>query len=257
MAQPSAGVLRPGDLLVSVSSGGQLVAPLRETMVDPHLRTQTVCHVFPGKTFCQAATLFAGLALRWVRREVLGNPSDRAFTLQLEEAAAVPAGADGLLFLPYLLGDRCPHPDSAARGVLAGLTLRHGRGHILRDALEVMLGIGVQPERLVAAGGGMHIPLWRQIVAEVLGRPLLPLESADQSTLGADMLAGISTGLFPDLPTAVQALVFYGLPIVLDPTNVATYQQRFSSYQQLYPASQAAQGNVVDGWPSASSTPTW
>jgi xylulokinase len=249
MAAVGAGVVDPGDLLVSVSTGGQLVAPLDRPLVDPLLRALTLCHVVPGRAFCLAATLSAGLALRWLRENVLGAPPDAAFEALLAGAAALDAGADGLLFLPYLLGERSPHLDPQARGVFCGLALRHGQAHLLRavlegvayslrDVLDVLLAVGVRPERIVVAGGGMRLPLWRQILAGVLGRPLLPLAQADQSALGAALVAGVSTGVFPDLASACRLAVAYEPPVVPDPSAVASYERPFSLYRQLYPAVQ-------------------
>jgi len=258
MALVGAGVLAPGDLLISVSTGGQIAAPLPQPTVDPALRAHTFCHVLPARAFGQAATLSAGMALRWLRQNVLGDPSDAAFSALLAAAAALPPGAEGLLFLPYLVGERSPHLDPQARGVFCGLGLRHGQAHLLRavlegvafslrDALDVLLAAGVQPRRVVVAGGGMRVALWREILAGVLDRELLPLATADQSALGAALVAGAACGVYPDLPTACRRAVAYAAPVVPSPEQAGRYERPYALYGALYPAVRPVLAALQDG----------
>lgn len=244
MALLGAGVVDPGTALVSLSTGGQIVAPLARPMVDPALRAYTFCHVLPGQTFALAATLSAGLSLRWLREQVLGAPDDAAFGALLDQAAALPPGADGLLFWPYLLGERTPHMDARLRAAFAGLGLGHGQAHLLRavlegvafslrEALAVLEGVGARPGRLILAGGGARLPLWRQILADVLGRPLQPVRGADQSALGAALLAGHAAGIFPDLASIVRAAVDHEETVAL--RDASAYAPLFARYQRGAP----------------------
>ncbi len=249
MAAVGAGVLEPGDLLISVSTGGQLVAPLAEPVMDEQLRAFTLCHVIRGRSYCMSTALSAGLALRWLRQNVLGDPSDEVFDRLLADAAVLRPGADGLIFLPYLLGERAPSLGPHARAVFCGLGLRHARPHLvravlegvalsLREALEVLLALGVQPRRIVVAGGGMRVALWRQVLADVLGRDVLPLAVADQSALGAALLAGVATALFPDLTTACRLAVAYDAALRHNTEAAGRYDQVYSLFRGLYPAVQ-------------------
>jgi xylulokinase len=159
----------------------------------------------------------------------------------------VPAGSDGLLFLPYLTGERTPHADPLARAAFVGLTIRHGRGHLtrsvlegvafgLRDSLELMLGAGVpQPGEIRATGGGSRSPLWRQVLADVLGAPVVTTSSAEGAAQGAAMLAAVGAGWFPDVESVCDALVTLGDRI--DPSaDAPAYEASYDRYRELYPA---------------------
>jgi xylulokinase len=191
------------------------------------------------------AILSAGLCLRWLRDQVYGGLGldYEAFSAA---AAEVEPGAEGLLFLPYLLGERTPHMDARARGVFFGLALRHGRGHLaravmegvafaMRDSLEIFRSMGVSTQRIIAAGGGAKSAVWRQIQADVFGSPLVRGAVEEPAARGAAILAGVGAGLFPSLERAAQqvaALVALVAPI---PANVARYNELYPLYRSLYP----------------------
>lgn len=200
------GLLDPGPLQLTVGTGGQVLAPLDRAAADPTRRTHTYRAAAPERWYGMGATLNAGLALEWVGR-VLGVDWDTWYG----EAFAVPPGADGVRFLPYLAGERTPHLDPDARGAWIGLGSGHRRGHLLRAALEgvafalrdclaALEAAGRGGDREVRlAGGGTRRTAWRQLLADVLGRPLAAVETPDASSRGAALLAGVAAGVYPDV----------------------------------------------------------
>jgi xylulokinase len=183
-----------------------------------------------------AAILSAGLALHWLRDNVLGLAGPDAYGQMTAWAQTSPPGARGLLFLPYLAGERTPHMDPHARGLWLGLTAAHGRAELVRSVLEgvslacydaytVLEQLGAGPERIVTAGGGAQSPLWRQIIADLFGLPVAQLLVADQSAYGAALLAGGGIGL---VDPAAHAWAAYGPPV--DPN-----QRRHARYRELLP----------------------
>lgn len=244
-----AGVLEAGDLLLTLSTGGQLVQPARTPAVDRAGRIHTFCSAQePGDGraawYQMGATLAAGLALRWLRDAVLGVSGADAYERMLTWAGETPPGARGLLFLPYLVGERTPHMNPHARGVFFGLGLEHGRGELVRavvegvtlacaDAFAVLVELGAAPRRVVLAGGGARSTLWRQIVADVFGLPVTPLLTAEQSARGAALLAGAGAGQF-DLGGTARGWVAYGEAVLPDPAVHATYGERLERYREFY-----------------------
>jgi xylulokinase len=191
------------------------------------------------------AILSAGLCLRWLRDRVFGG-----FGLDYEAlsaaAAEVEPGAEGLLFLPYLLGERTPHMDARARGVFFGLALRHDRRHIaravmegvafaMRDSLEIFRSLGVTTQRIIATGGGARSKVWRQIQADVFGSPLASVSVEEPSARGAAILAGVGVGVYPSLEQAAQQSVKAGEPTTPIAGNVARYDELYRLYRSLYP----------------------
>jgi xylulokinase len=190
------GLVDPGMMLVTMGSGGQVFAPLTTPTPDPELRVHCFCHAREDRWHLLGAVQNVGLALDWIRK-LFGWSWERL----LGEAESVAPGADGLLFLPYLTGERTPHMDPAARGTLWGLTLAHGPAHVaraalegvtfaLKDAVDACLDVGASAERLVVAGGGARNPFRRQLLADVVGRPLHLADVEDASAKGAAVLAG-------------------------------------------------------------------
>lgn len=244
-----AGALASDTLLLTLSTGGQLLLPIEQVAVDPRGRTHTFCSALePGDDraawYQMGALLAAGLALRWLRDQVLGLRGPDAYVQMTAWAADVPPGADGLIFLPYLVGERTPHMDAQARGAFLGLALHHDRGALVRavlegvslaayDAYTVLAELGACPSRIVLAGGGAASPLWRQIVADVFGAPVHPLAAQEQSALGAALLAGAGLGLF-DLTAQARAWSRYAPPVDPDPARHALYQDRLPHFRAAY-----------------------
>ena len=247
----AAGVVEEGDLLLSLSSGAQVIAPVREPRVDPALRVHTFASALdpgagePGWNV-MGATMAAGSAVRWLRDAVFGLTGDDALAEMEATAASVPPGADGLIFLPYLSGERTPHLDPDARGVFLGLSAEHGRGHLVRAVMEGSIfaladAYGVvrelvpePPRRVVLAGGGSRSAVWRQIVADVFDLPILPLTVGEQSAMGAAMLAAAYDARVP-VSEIARAWVRLDPPIDPIPANVVCYREILAIYRDLYP----------------------
>jgi xylulokinase len=254
MAAVGSGVISEGVAAVSVGTGGQVFTAIRRIVIDPHRRLHTLCHAVPGAWFLMGAILAAGLALRWFRDRVGGpeveeaHPDDRASARLAEVAGAAEPGSRGLLFLPYLAGERTPHMDPHARGCWVGLSLVHSRADVirsilegvafaLREALEAIEDAGARIRAVVATGGGMRSPLWRQILADVLGRPVEVRPETEHSALGAARVAGVATGTYRDLREAAAPSLHGPREVVApDPGAVPTYERQFRVYTSLYPA---------------------
>nr|WP_183341627.1 FGGY family carbohydrate kinase [Microlunatus antarcticus] len=241
----SAGVRAPGDLMIMYGSTLFLVQTLERPQADPVLWTTT--GIDPGSYTLAAGMATAGLLTAWVR-DLVGAPD---FATLAREAAAAPAGSDGLLVLPYFAGERTPVFDPRARGVVAGLTLDHTRAHLARAVYEgvaygvrqilELLGAGVaRVRRVVAVGGGTQSRLWPQIVSDVTGQ----VQSVPAVTIGAShgsaLMAAIGVGLVPpDTSWATEATA-----VVPDPSLRSTYDELYAAYLELYPAVKPVLGTL-------------
>jgi xylulokinase len=243
-----AGIISSDSLLLTLSSGGQLFIPTARVDVDLQGRIHTFCSALEptmGPGWVQmAALLNVGLVLRWLRDQLWELTGPDAYTQITSWAANAPLGANGLLFLPYLVGERTPYMDSRARGLFMGLTLSHGRAEIARAVLEgislacynaftVLQEVGASPERIVLAGGGATSPFWRQLIADIFGRPVYPLAISAQSALGAALLAGNGTGHFELISTA-QSWARLERPVLPNLDHHATYQQLLPLFRETY-----------------------
>jgi xylulokinase len=228
-----------GDLLVSLGTAGQVLAVIDQPVIDPSGRVHTLCYLTPDRWHLMGAILSAGYALEWLDRACGKAPGGAAQLLV--EAATAPPGAHGLLCLPYLLGERSPHMDPAARGAFVGLRAVHSRAHLaratvegvafaLRDSLEVFRELGVTPRRLLLAGGAARDPLWRQVVADALALPVAMGPTEHASALGAARLAASAFGqeTAPPGPTPVLTQP--------DPRAVQLYRRLYPLYRSLYAA---------------------
>jgi xylulokinase len=238
------GLIRSGLVSCTIGTGGQLFTPIDRYQFDPQLRLHTFCHAVPGQWHWEAATLAAGLSLRWLRDEVLAG----RYTYQemADAAATVEPGAEGLVYLPYLAGERTPHMDPAAKGVFCGLTLRHGWKHLtravmegvvfsLRDGLELMQALGLSIERVVASGGGTQHRLWLQLQADILGAEVVRTETQEAAALGAALIAGIGVGLYSDFSAACAAAVRYSGEVYRPhPASEARYREQAEIFRGLY-----------------------
>lgn len=233
------GLLEPGTIQVTVGSGGQVLAPLDQPDVDRTRRTHTYRAAAPQRWYAMAATLNAGLALEWVRH-VLGVEWDTLY----DEACSIAPGAEGVRFLPYLSGERTPHLDPVARGAWSGLSKGHGRPHLLRAALEGVAfalrdcvtavtdrGIGEPGDGLRIAGGGTREPAWRQLLADVLRRPLIAVETPNASARGAALLAGVAAGIYPDVKATLE-LASDGEPAAAPEADV--YTPHYEDWRSIY-----------------------
>ncbi len=244
-----AGVVTPDALLLTISTGGQLAVPAVTPEVDLTGRSHTFCAALPPESsagwYRMAASLSAGMALAWLRDAVLGLQGADAYDRMLGWAANAPPGARGLVFLPYLAGERSPHMDPGARGVLMGLTAAHGRNELVRAVVEgITLGCydasraleeaGRPPGSIVFAGGGSRSPLWQQILADIFDLPVRRLETSEQAALGACLLAAAGSGLV-DPTRAAAEWASCGPVVEPDPARHAAYQEVYGIFRDGYP----------------------
>ena len=233
------GLLDPGPVQLTIGSGAQVVAPRDRLAIDATGRTHLYRAAAPDRWYAMAAMQNAGIALEWVRT-TLGASWDEVYV----EAFAVPPGAEGLVFLPYLTGERTPYFDPLARGAWVGLRLSHSRGHLLRAALEgvafavrqgleALLATGVAATELRLAGGGTFDPRWRQLLADVLEQPLLATATTAASALGAALLAGVGFGAWPDAQR-VAALAAPAALVATPGPAADAYEDPYLRYRQLY-----------------------
>ena len=239
------GAVEPGVVALSVGTSGVVFAPTSSALIEPEGRLHAFCHAVPGMWHLMGVMLSAAGSLQWYRDTLAPGVS---FNDLLKEAESVPAGSEGLLFLPYLSGERTPYSDPLARAAWVGLTLRHGRGHMTRAILEgvalglkdiftLILNAGLGDIRQVrASGGGTRSTLWRQIFASVLDTDLVMVNTSEGAAFGAALLAGVGTATWKDIPSACSAAVKFTGSTRPDPAQVETYRKAYPLYRALYPA---------------------
>jgi xylulokinase len=241
------GLLDPPLGSVTIGTGGQVFVPSTQPLIDPALRLHTFCHAPPARWYLLGAMLSAGMALRWLRSVLGREKSSYAELVQL--AADVPPGSEGLAFLPYLVGERSPIMDPNAKGGFIGLALRHGPGHLVRALLEgvtfalrqivdAMVGCGADLTRLVASGNGLANPLWRQMLADVLARPLIQgidEHASERAGVGAAMIAGIGAGVFNGYEDARKFAPVFAAVTEPNPKISAAYEAHYQRFVDVYP----------------------
>ena len=238
------GVVSDDVMQVSIGTSGTLLLPTARPVVASDLSLHTFCHCAPDLWYLMGTILSAGSALRWLRDTLGGGVSYETLTA---DAATAPPGSDGLLFLPYLGGERTPHNDANARGVFFGLHAAHNRSHLaravmegvcfaLRDSLELMREQDASPERARIIGGGARSSLWRQICADAFDLPVVTTHPNAGPAYGAALLAAVGCGVFADARQAVEACVKPGAAVHPNPANAAVYNEFYHTYKRLYPA---------------------
>ncbi|HET9909175.1 MAG TPA: xylulokinase [Anaerolineales bacterium] len=239
------GAVEPGIVGLTVGTSGVVFATTPSALIEPEGRLHAFCHAVPGMWHFMGVMLSAAGSLQWFRDTLAPNVS---FDDLLKEAESVPAGSEGLQFLPYLSGERTPHPDPLARGAFIGLTLRHGRAHMTRAVLEGVAfglkdsftliqnaGLGAITQ-VRASGGGTKGALWRQILASVLDAELVTVNTTEGAAYGSALLAAVGAGAWNDVPYACKMSVKITGGTLPDPAQVEVYQTAYSLYQELYPA---------------------
>jgi xylulokinase len=243
------GIVRPGDVSATIGTSGVVFAATDQPFLDPRGRLHTFCHAVPGRWHVMGVTQAAGLSLRWFRDTFAAADDSEAYARLGESAASVPAGADGLLWAPYLMGERTPHLDPEARGALVGLTTSHGRAHIVRaimegvafslkDTISIFAEIGVPARAIRLGGGGARSPIWRQIQADVYGQPVEMVAAEEGAAYGAALLAGVGAGVWPSADAACDAVVRVAQRIVPQSGDSAKLQHIYGLYRKLYPSLQ-------------------
>jgi len=238
------GVERPGPVSLVLGTSGVVFAALPAYRPDAQARVHVFCHAVPGGWHAMGVMLSAAGSLQWARDTFApGVPFDEL----MAEAAAAPAGAGGILFLPYLSGERTPHADPNARAALVGLSASHTRGDVLRavlegvafglaDSFDLLRGLGCETAVARASGGGARSDLWLRICASVLGVPVCRMSVDEGSAFGAAMLGGVAGGLFADVDEAVSACVRIRDQIDPEPAWLELYAERRERFVALYPA---------------------
>jgi xylulokinase len=238
------GIVEEGIVSCTLGTSGVVFAHLERPVYDPQGRVHTFCHAVKGKWHVMGVTQGAGLSLQWFRNQLMPGASYDALTA---EAAQSPPGAQGLFWLPYLMGERTPHLDASARGGWIGITAKHTRADLIRaiiegvsysqrDCLELIEGLGVTVEAVRASGGGGQSPFWRQVLADVFGKRVASLETQEGSAYGAALLALVGTGAFASVPEACRAVIREVDSVVPRPHEMHTYARGYEIYKALYPS---------------------
>jgi xylulokinase len=248
------GVVETGIISSTVGTSGVVFAFADKPVVDPGLRVHTFCHAVPGKWHVMGVMLSAGGSLRWYRDTFADAEMAEARKMDAEvydllsnQAASVEPGCEGLIFLPYLTGERTPYPDPNARGVFFGVTLRHGKPHFvrsvyegvaygLRDSFEILGEMGVPIEQVRASGGGARSAVWRQIQADVTGREHVIINIDEGPAFGVALLAGVGTGIYPSVEDACRSTIKVASSTKPNTSRKALYDRYYGIYRALYPA---------------------
>jgi xylulokinase len=243
------GIVRPGAVSATIGTSGVVFAATDRPALDPGGRVHTFCHAVPGRWHVMGVTQGAGLSLRWARDQFgMGKDDGRdPYDRMTELAAAVPAGSDGVLWAPYLMGERTPHLDPHARAALVGLSGSHTRGHVfrailegvafsLKDSFTILEEMKVPVNGVRLGGGGARSPLWRQIQADVYGYPAEIVEAEEGAAYGAALLAGVGGGLWPTVESACDAVVRVKSRFSPNPVDRNTLAASYEHFRALYPA---------------------
>jgi xylulokinase len=242
------GVVEPGGVALTVGTSGVVFASTPSALVEPEGRLHAFCHALPEMWHLMGVMLSAAGSLQWYRDALFPEMS---FDDLLGEAETIPPGSEGLQFLPYLSGERTPHPDPLARAGFIGLTLRHSRGHLTRAILEGVAfglkdiftliqraGLG-EVKQVRASGGGVKSRLWRQILASVLETELVTVNVVEGAAYGAALLAGVGAGIWSEVRSACREVIKVNEVITPDAHQAEKYRDLYPFYRELYPALKA------------------
>lgn len=239
------GAVEPGIVGLTVGTSGVVFATTPSALIETQGRLHAFCHAVPGMWHFMGVMLSAAGSLQWYRDTLA---SDMSFDNLLKEAEVIPAGSEGLQFLPYLSGERTPHPDPLARGAFIGLTLRHSRAHMTRAVLEGVAfglkdsftliqnaGLG-KITQVRASGGGTKGALWRQILASVLEAELVTVNTTEGGAYGAALLAGVGAGAWSDVASACKECIRITGSTSPVEKEAEVYRKSYAVYRELYPA---------------------
>lgn len=247
------GVVAAGRVLSSLGTSGVILAPSKHPDTDPQGRAHTFCHSVPSMWYLMGVVLSAGMSLRWYRDVVADGERAQAQTegrdpydILTALAAQAPVGSEGLIFLPYLTGERTPLKDPYARGGFIGLTIRHQRSHLIRsvlegitfamrDSLEIFRSLGVEIQEVRATGGGAKSAFWKQLQADVYGCEIATIGSDQGPAFGAAIMAGVGAGVYKSIPEACDAIIQVVQRTEPNPEAVKQYNDYYEVYHSLYP----------------------
>jgi xylulokinase len=247
------GIVEQGIISVTLGTSGVVFAAAEQFLLEPQGRLHAFCHAVPGQWHLMGVMLSAAGSLRWFRDALGGEEAAQAardgvdvYDLLTARAATAPPGSEGLIFLPYLSGERTPYPDPDARGAFFGLTLRHDKSHVarsvlegvaygLRDSLELVRATGMRIAQVRASGGGAKSALWRQILADVFESEIVLTNVTEGAAFGAAILAGVGAGIYSDAATACRHTI--NITDRTEPgVNARVYADYYPIYRSLYPA---------------------
>jgi xylulokinase len=238
------GIVRPGDVSATIGTSGVVFAASDAPVTDPRGRLHTFCHAIPGRWHVMGVTQAAGLSLRWLRDNFA--PASNYDQLSAE-AAKVPAGSGGVLWAPYLMGERTPHLDPDARAALLGLAADHTRAHVVRailegvafslkDTLTIFRELGIPVKAIRLGGGGARSALWRQIQADVYGQAVETVQAEEGAAYGAALLAGVGAGVWGSVDAACDAVVRVAGRTAPEPQSLSVMEEGYRRYRRIYPA---------------------
>jgi xylulokinase len=243
------GIVRPGAVSATIGTSGVVFAATASPEFDPHGRIHTFCHAVPKRWHVMGVTQAAGFSLRWFRDQfgVGGDVSRDPYDRLMDEASHAPSGSDGVLWAPYLMGERTPHLDPNARGALVGLSSTHTRAHVvrailegvaysLRDTLTIFADLKLPAESIRLGGGGARGGLWRQIQADVYGLPVDIVEAEEGPAYGAALLAGVGVGVWSSVDEACDTAVRVATRVHPNSASAAVMNKQYAAYRKLYPA---------------------
>lgn len=242
------GAVTEGIVALTLGTSGVVFAAVDKPFFEPQGRLHAFCHAAPNRWHLMGVMLSAAGSLRWYRDTLAPGV---AYDDLLAPAAGVAVGCEGLIFLPYLTGERTPHPDPLARGAFVGLTVRHTQAHLtravlegvgfgLRDSFELMKGVGLGViSQVRISGGGARSPLWRQILADLLNSELVTVNTTEGAAYGAALLAGVGAGVWPDVDAACAQTIRVTGSTQPNPAAAAHYDAVYAQYRALYPALKA------------------
>src|SRR6266852_784849 len=239
------GIVRAGTVSATIRTSGVVFAATDTPAMDAKGRVHTFCHAVPGRWHVMGVTQAAGLSFRWLRDLLRNDSAEPSFDKLTREAAAVPAGSDGVLWAPYLMGERTPHLDPNARGTLAGLAASHTRGHVVRAVLEgvafslkdtfsLFAEMQVPVCKVRLGGGGARSDLWRQIQADVYEHEVEVLTAEEGAAYGAALLAGVGAKFWGSVEEACDAVVNVQTRVSPEPRSATAIKKQYENYRQLY-----------------------
>ncbi len=248
------GIVREGIVSSTIGTSGVVFAHTDSISIDPKGRVHTFCHAVPGCWHIMGVTQGAGLSLQWFRNQFCGVEMQTAdamgvdpYMLMDKEAERIPAACDGLVFLPYMMGERTPHLDPDAKGVFYGLSNRHGKSHMLRavmegvsysllDCLNIIRGMGINPSEIRASGGGGKSGIWKQMQADMFNCNVTTVNSKEGPALGVAILAAVGAGIYASVPEACSTVIATGSPLNPVAADAAAYAKQYEIYTGLYTA---------------------
>ncbi len=241
------GIVSPGAVSATIGTSGVVLAATDRPALDSKGRVHTFCHAVPGRWIAMGVTQAAGLSLRWFRDQFGTGETRQSYESLTAEAASAPPGCDGLLWAPYLMGERTPYLDPEARGMLCGLTASHTRAHVirailegvafsLRDTFTIIKEMDVPATIIRLGGGGARSALWRQIQADIYGQPVETVDAEEGAAYGAAILAGVGVKTWSSVDEACESTVRVAENITPDIEHSLVLEKAYAQYRRMYPA---------------------